>query len=184
MGPGSARGGARAAIRTTASRHLVLLLLVTLGLWLPGPASPLLDTFFLLLCGVLLVACLLALGRSVLAWRRERSPGNLLRLSPAAVFTLPFVAYLAIALVGVGRFGEPRNLFYLLPVYLVMIMDWPWSLLLPRRLAHAAAAATVLVLLAGGINRGWPYWHEVKSRVTVQHGKLTGAAALKRAKTF
>jgi hypothetical protein len=151
---------------------------------LPAPASPLLDTFFLLLCGVLLVAFLLALARSVLTWRRKRSTENLLRLSLAAVFTLPFLAYLAIALVGVARFGEPRNFFYLLPVYLVMIMDWLWSLALPRRLVWATAAATVLVMLVGGVNRGWPYWHEVKSRVTVQHGNLTGAAAVKRAKTF
>jgi hypothetical protein len=128
---------------------------------LPPPALPTLDVAFLVLCGVLALACILALARAVLNYRR-RVAGDLLRLCLAAVFMVPFCAYLAIGLVGVARFGEPRNFFYLLPVYFVLIADWLWSLTLARRLKVMLAAAVVLVLLAGGLNRGLPYWQALK----------------------
>jgi hypothetical protein len=138
-----------------------------------GPASDGVNTLFMLMFAVGAAAVLPGL-------LRDRGCGAVLEVFPALLVLLPLAAYLVLPIIGVGRFGEPRNFFYLLPVYFVVVFDALARLRLPRPTHVVLCAALLVTLVATGAARGWPYWREVAWRHLVpaveglgQNGPMT-----------
>ncbi|MGB2705381.1 MAG: glycosyltransferase family 39 protein, partial [Candidatus Omnitrophota bacterium] len=96
-------------------------------------------------------------ARILFLFRRIRDPRNLLKLVLAAVFAVPFVFYLATGALGL-KFGHPRNFFYLLPVYfLIMFYGLRW-LIAQKKAFYFFSTAAVLFFLISGAVYATHYW--------------------------
>jgi len=114
------------------------------------------NIFFTILGVFFFMGCLFILP----PFKKSRDPQNFFNLVLLVIFVTPFVFYLVVGTLGF-KLGNPRNFFYLLPIYLLVIFNGFRKLIYNRKIFYSLSIIILIFLLFNGIMSSYTFWKRV-----------------------
>jgi len=132
-----------------------------------------LRVFFSGLAAIFLCGCLFIFP----ALKSLRVPQSLFKLLLLAIFFSPFIFYLVAAFLGI-KFGNPRNFFYLLPVYFLVVFSGLKKLLPAKNIFYFSGTFILILLLFSGFSSSNKFWQKAYlERAMLRQAAETGSGA-------
>ncbi len=136
------------------------------------------NHFFLLFSLPFLLLFLIGCLRILISSKRPVDTHNILRLILLALVFCPFIFYFVMSASG-RKFGEPRNFFYLLPIYFLTIFYALKGLIRNKKIFYVISSAVLLFFLSSGIFHSVFYWKPVYAeREMIKSAAATHARSL------
>jgi hypothetical protein len=96
----------------------------------------------------------------LLLFKKRSNSQNFFKLILLVIFITPFVLYLIVGSLGL-RLGNPRNFFYLLPIYFLIIFNVLKKLIYNRKIFYSISLIILVVLLFNGMISSYGFWKKV-----------------------
>jgi len=107
--------------------------------------------------------------RIIFNFKKTKSPKDTLKLILVLIFVLPFLPYLLLSAMHI-RFGNPRNFFYLTPIYFLIVFSALKNSLFSKKMFSAASLFIITFLFILGVRSSWNFWNQAYvEREVIKH---------------